>query len=84
MQPLRRAVELIPVDGNGTGHFVRASHILTSTLVFDGGVGKMEEALEICDNALERNPTYTPLFVTRYYCATVLYVVRYLLTHTTV
>lgn len=67
MQPLRRAVELIPVDGNGTGNFVRASHLLASTLTLDGGVGKMEEALVICDNALERNSAYTPLFVARYY-----------------
>ena len=66
MQPLRRAVELMPVDGNGTSHIVKASYLLAVTLSIGKDTDKMNEALEICDNALRRDPMYTPLFVARY------------------
>lgn len=81
---MRKAVELMPVDGNGTSHVVKASYLLAVTLSIGKDTNKMEEALEICDNGLRRDPMYTPLFVARYYYVIVQCTVLSPLTHTTV
>ena len=69
IQPLRKALELIPVDGNGTTAFITVSYLLAVTMSLDHNVTKLERALQISDDAIRRLASEYTLYIVRYICS---------------
>ena len=66
---MRKALELIPVDGNGTTAFITVSYLLAVTMSLGANVTKLERALQISDDAIRRYAAEYTLYIVRYACA---------------